>query len=139
MNQMSTKEYWNDRAKKGESPQELVYASVDFHRFDTETRKILSLFKDKKVLDVGCGYGRMSDMFKDYLGVDFSEEMINLARQKYPNKRFEVAETSTETFDVIFEVMCLSSLGLTPQEFFERYPAPIVICFEPKEFTIFYK
>lgn len=139
MNKMNTKEYWNDRASSGQSPRDLVYASVDFERFDTETRKILSLFADKKVLDVGCGYGRLSDIFTNYLGIDFSEEMIKLAREQYPNKRFEVAETTDEQFDVVFECMCLTSLRMTAKAFAKKYPAPVVMCLEPKQFTIFYK
>ena len=42
------------------------------------------------ILDVGCGNGRLLELFKDkkinYLGVDSSEELINLSRQKYLSK-----------------------------------------------------
>lgn len=139
----ATKEYWNERVRnrkfdsKGE--RDIVYQHVDFERFDAETRKILEVFKDKKVLDVGCGYGRLADVIPNYTGIDFSEEMIALAKAKHPHKRFFVAEHLDEQFDVVFEAMCLSSFGISPREFADRYPNSIVVCFEPKEFNIFYQ
>lgn len=40
-----------------------------------------------QILDVGCGNGRMADVFKDldinYLGVDNSVELINIARKRF--------------------------------------------------------
>lgn len=134
----NSKEYWNDRALKyGPNPMG-IFHSTDYDRFNTETRRILELFKDRKVLDVGCGYGRLSDIFSDYTGIDFSEEMINLARTKFPDKRFDVTSKMNEKFDVIFECMCLSSLEMIPEQFNMEYKAPIVICLEPHQFTIFY-
>lgn len=46
----------------------------------------LTLGKEKKVLDLGCGIGRWADDISDkcgyYCGVDFSAEMIKVAKQK---------------------------------------------------------
>ena len=43
-----------------------------------------------RVLDFGCGNGRLLELFSgkkiDYLGVDISEKLINIAKEKYPNK-----------------------------------------------------
>ena len=137
-NPRSTKVYWNERVKNAPKIDwHLVFDSTRFEEMDKNHRQILSLFKDKKVLDFGCGYGRMSDMFENYTGIDFSEEMIKLAKEKYPDKRFEM--TTDEKFDVVFAVMCLSSLGITAQEFAKRWDAPTVIVLEPFETNIFYK
>lgn len=71
-----------------------------------ETRKkgiwpeLLNLTKDvkdgDKVLDAGCGNGRLLEAFNDkkikYLGVDQSENLITLAQKKYPNFEFAVAD-----------------------------------------------
>lgn len=49
-----------------------------------------------KVLDLGCGNGRLSELFKDknidYLGADNSEKLIKIAKAKYPNSRFQLAD-----------------------------------------------
>jgi len=49
-----------------------------------------------KVLDVGCGNGRLLEAFKDkevkYLGVDSSEKLIELARSRFPKFQFTVGD-----------------------------------------------
>ncbi len=49
-----------------------------------------------KVLDLGCGNGRLFEALKDrgveYLGADDSEELIKIARQKYPEANFQIAD-----------------------------------------------
>lgn len=46
--------------------------------------------EDDKVLDAGCAYGRSSVLFNNYVGIDFSPDFIELAKKKYPNKKFLV-------------------------------------------------
>ena len=75
-----------------------------------------------KVLDVGCGNGRLLDLFVDkniqYLGVDFSESLIEEARAKYPARSFVVMDARElkkqgDSFDFVF---CLSVLNHFPEE-----------------------
>jgi len=46
----------------------------------------------KRILDIGCGTGRVSELFNkaNYLGVDYSENFIKFAKKEYPeaNKKF---------------------------------------------------
>ena len=78
---------------------------------DLIARHTMSLFKDCTVLDVGCGYGRLCEIFNPdkYLGIDFSEEMIKLANKKFPQYKFEVQDKLTyvpeKKFDIIFALM----------------------------------
>lgn len=75
---------------------------------DQQERAFLSSFfqnkKYKKVLDLGCGTGRLLDFATH--GTDFSENMLNVARQKHPEKILTVGEISGipfhEEFDCIF-------------------------------------
>ena len=49
-----------------------------------------------KVLDVGCGNGRLLEVFKNkeikYLGVDSNEKLIELARSRFPKFQFTVGD-----------------------------------------------
>ena len=61
----------------------------------------------KKVLEIGCSSGDLLNAVKPSygVGIDFSEEIINIARTRYPNLNFivdDIEETSiNETFDYI--------------------------------------
>jgi SAM-dependent methyltransferase len=66
------------------------------------------------VLDLGCGNGRLLNGITakiDYMGVDFSNGLIDEAKKLHPKNRFVVADVLDEkfweslpTFDVIFGV-----------------------------------
>ena len=53
------------------------------------------LKKEDKVLDLGCGNGRWFEMFQKhkiyYVGTDGSEELIKIAKEKYPQATFKVS------------------------------------------------
>jgi ubiquinone/menaquinone biosynthesis C-methylase UbiE len=68
------------------------------------------------VLDLGCGNGRILELFDNinikYLGVDNNAELINCAKEKYPDKKFVHADILEfdikEKFDVILMVAVLN-------------------------------
>lgn len=68
---------------------------------------------DVKVLDLGCGNGRVYDLLKskdvDYLGIDNSSGLIDRARENYPKARFEIGDMvdldlPDNSFDIIFSI-----------------------------------
>lgn len=65
-----------------------------------------------KVLDAGCGYGRMSQYFPDhtYTGVDFSPDFIAAAKLRHPDKEFIQAKLEDLPFkDYEYDVaFCIS-------------------------------
>lgn len=72
--------------------------------------------KGDRVLDLGCGNGRLYNTIVsekiDYIGIDFSEELIKIARKKYPEGEFMVADSlnlpfSDNHFDKIYSIAVL--------------------------------
>lgn len=70
----------------------------------------------EKVLDLGCGNGRLLDLFKDkkidYIGIDNSEKLIEIAKKKCPDAKFQVADALNLSFpdnyfDKIFSIAVL--------------------------------
>ena len=76
-----------------------------------------------KVLDVGCGNGRLISAFKnkkiDYLGVDNNQELINIAKSMFTKFKFlrsdilELGKISNINFDYVF---CIDVLHHLPGE-----------------------
>src|SRR4030066_1624453 len=73
----------------------------------------------EKVLDLGCGSGRYFEYFKgknvSYFGIDNSEKLIEIAKSKYPQVNFQVADClslpfSDNFFDKIFSIAVLHQI-----------------------------
>ncbi|MGG4497201.1 class I SAM-dependent methyltransferase [Brevibacillus reuszeri] len=64
----------------------------------------------ERILDLGCGTGDLTASLAEsgatVMGVDFSADMINSARQKYPHLPFQIADAHTfrtsDSYDAIF-------------------------------------
>lgn len=77
-------------------------------------------FNGEKILDLGCGYGFYTDYFgkigADAIGVDGSEKMIEIARNRYPTRKFSVMDITTpfafenDQFDVVFSNQVLMDI-----------------------------
>lgn len=90
-------------------------------------RSILPDFKDKSVLDLGCGYGwhciyAAEQGAKNIVGIDISEKMLEIAKEKTEHKNIEYlcsaiedADFPEESFDVV-----ISSLAFHYIENFEN-------------------
>lgn len=118
----STPEYWKDRVAKlgtykstfADAPQDRVSEFTVIHQ-----RVLKDWVVGKDILDVGCGWGRMSQFIakyaKSYIGVDFVPALIDKARESLPKLRFEVASPvdglpfDSESFDGVVAITCVSS------------------------------
>ena len=100
---------WNDAAKKyTEDQEQSEYVASN----KAVVQKRFYNLKNKKVLDLGCGYGFYTNYFKsigaNVIGVDASKAMLALANQRYPNCDFRMVDMtktlnfSDESFDMIF-------------------------------------
>ena len=75
---------------------------------------LLSLAGDlsgKKVLDFGCGKGDFYGFLKDhgvktdYFGLDINENLISLAKSKYPEAKFTAIDMDESAFNMEFDVV----------------------------------
>lgn len=96
INKKSVKLFWNKRAEK--YTEDNPYKAVKCNDNDSEYAKLLDEYekeviipklkidKNSKVLDIGCGVGRLAEMIvldsKYYLGTDFAEDLLNIARKR---------------------------------------------------------
>jgi len=96
----------------------------DFSRTRQNLWAELNIFKDiikdnNKVLDAGCGNGRLLELFKDkkieYTGIDISENLIKIAKESHPEINFLVADNlnlpfSDNSFDKVFSIAVLHTI-----------------------------
>lgn len=67
-----------------------------------------------KILDFGCGNGRLSELFKEkkyeYTGADISRGLLKIAKEKHPDKKFVLINKENKlpfedgSFDKIFSI-----------------------------------
>ncbi|MFC4101462.1 class I SAM-dependent methyltransferase [Paenibacillus xanthanilyticus] len=80
---------------------------------DAGVGTILSLLNPQpgeRILDLGCGSGKLTSVIAasgaSPLGIDYSEAQIEMARQTYPELRFQTADAcryeAEERFDAVF-------------------------------------
>ena len=140
-----TREGWNDRVKNAKNEKDMIFLDGRREAFWVRVDNQLALWKDLRVVDVACGFGRFAGGFDSgrYSGVDFSDEMIRLANEKYPNHHFQRFDIHEEDLtlkpDIIFEVNSLKSLGMTAEGFinkFRPYARVAIACLEADRFTI---
>lgn len=78
-----------------------------------ELEKLLPDFTNQRVLDLGCGYGwhcwyAMEHLAKSVIGVDISQKMLDVAKQKhhhphitYQNSAMEDLDYQENSFDIV--------------------------------------
>lgn len=93
----------------------------------------------ERVLDLGCGNGRLLEMFKekriDYIGVDISEKLIEIAKKKYPPQpRPPEHKDKKEVFLPIVRFQVASALNLPfPNNYFHKIYSIAVFHHIPSE------
>ena len=117
--------FWKTRIKEAQDAGDLrlsVYRTSpeDWEHLCKVHRKICDelIGIHDKVIDVGCGYGRLSEWFGSYIGIDFSEDFIKKAKELYPDKQFYTIDAKDTGFlDKEFDwAVCVSLKGMIERE-----------------------
>lgn len=100
---------WNSAAKKYTEDQE------NSEYVEGNKKIVMNRFKrfnGEKILDLGCGYGFFTDYFRSIganaVGIDGSEKMIEIAKERYPMTDFSVMDITkpldfeNDSFDMVF-------------------------------------
>ena len=97
MSQQQVLEYYNELAPKYD---ENRFGNSYGRYIDRQERKILTRALGElpinRIADLGCGTGRFMDLA--HFGSDISPEMIRVAKGKFPEKQFEVADSAQLPF-----------------------------------------
>lgn len=139
------KEYWDNRAKAWHNLEGKHRDSKEEYIINKELDDLLKGIENPKVLDLGCGDGRWTDLLsqvnRGYLGVDISQELIGYAKEKFPKQEFKVLdmrnidqELAGQKFDVIFSYTSL--LHIPPAELKDtieklKKVGKYLLCIEP--------
>lgn len=109
----------NDQNKETYNTIASLFSSTRGYLWD-ELKHFMEYIKDgDRVLDVGCGNGRLYQAFKDlqvsYVGVDLSEELIKIAQEKVPEGEFHVTDMThlpfeDNSFDNVFSIAAFHHL-----------------------------
>lgn len=92
LTEQELKDYWKHRAQKNKE------RSVGFRNRPLDKQKLEYVEKKKFIfkycpksyitLDYGCGVGRYAGEFSNYLGVDITKELLDIAKKQHPKKDF---------------------------------------------------
>jgi trans-aconitate 2-methyltransferase len=98
------------------NPQDYQQNSAGQQKLAEGLLQKISLNGDEKILDIGCGDGKITAQISNYvpqgfvLGTDFSQEMIDFAKQKFPppefpNLGFECRDARDLNYDARFDLI----------------------------------
>lgn len=88
------------------------------HQYGNDVADLIDLKTGSTVLDLGCGNGALTEQLKNkgfhVIGIDASEELLNIARRNYPDTDFIKADATSfsldESVDAVFPMRY--SIGL---------------------------
>lgn len=106
--------YYRDKlAQYGPTHQAVDCGSEASHRRRLEVLLQITPQYKRSILDVGCGYGRLAEVFpypQHYVGIDLIPEMIDAARSKYPFYYFDVGDIAVPNPDWTSDYVVASGL-----------------------------
>lgn len=129
--------YWNRRAKE-QGHKAVGYFGLTDSENDKQYQERFDLITphlptEKTVLDYGCGVGMYAQFFHPdrYIGVDISEEMVKMARERNPLHTFLVLPDELPETDVVFTATVLQhNDDEAVKKIVAKFKAPTLIIYE---------
>jgi len=122
---MNLKEYWEKRAEMSLKSVGQKSYSEELNRmeteilFDTLSKEVGVFLNGKRILDIGCGIGRVlsfySNFSNDIFGVDFSQNMLDICRNNVPSAKLVNGDASnlpfkSNSFDLVSAFVVLQHI-----------------------------
>ena len=123
-NEIDKQSFWQTRIDAATELKDMrlsvyVTTETEWKKIFTVHTKIIKELVSGRVLDAGCGYGRLSEIIETpYVGIDFSESFIKIAQERYKGKEFYVLDLRDTKFkDKYFDwAICISMKGMVVRE-----------------------
>jgi|GEM_PF-1582510 len=108
---VNTSEFWKERIEQSKMTGDIRHSvfrapESEWQKVCKDHKKIINDFvnEDTSILDAGCGYGRGVELMPDswrgrYVGVDQSQDFINIAGMIFPEKDFYCENLTKLPFD----------------------------------------
>jgi len=102
-------------SEHGEGPEVAQY-SLEGQRFRFEKLSEIGQLNKCRILEIGCGIGDLLPYLNkkfngiNYTGIDIVPELINYAKNKYPNAAFQCIDLLEEPFDEKFDYVLISGM-----------------------------
>jgi SAM-dependent methyltransferase len=104
-------------AKWGEDIRTLGWGSPESQKVRFTVLSEIGDFEGKSILDVGCGFGdffhfisQRGKHLKNYLGVDINQDMVAIAKRRFPNAAFEVRDILEDSVEGSFDFVVASGI-----------------------------
>jgi len=109
------KDYWNICALDPDVDQKYICDLDDDQRFDALGKL------EPRVLEIGCGIGRL--LKHDYYGIDISERMLSIAKNKKPYCNYKLSDGRTIPYEDSYfnSVYCVLVFQHIPFAGFKKY------------------
>lgn len=90
--------YWNEKGLDNIKPLSIKYGEYPEGWNPVEMLRKYIAAEGKKVVELGCGYGRLCSAFDpgNYLGLDINKNAIEKANGTYPEYKFQAVESDIE-------------------------------------------
>lgn len=111
MNKTTIRNYFNSIAgQRGKWKKRNAYYNKSLERYFSFIIPV-----DSRVLEIGCGTGELLNaVAPSYgVGIDFAENMIAIAKEKFPHLHFQVDDFENLQFDEKFDYVILSDLTMS--------------------------
>lgn len=128
MGQIHNKDFYHvSLLKYGISAQGVHWNSQDsqYKRFEILTQFIKDDISNSLLTDVGCGMGEYYNYLmnnnlapKAYLGIDCEEQMISIAKKRYPRTNFKVQNVLTDSLLEADYYICSGAMNILDEEEF---------------------